>query len=112
MVEFSCADYVFPLLSRLQVLRLIRLLEFDLIDIGLFERNSRFLPSQLMASPIDFTQSVRESVEAVELRVADVFLQLGLDPADSSTDQVYARIREESFWLAAIEILRLPRKCQ
>jgi sugar phosphate isomerase/epimerase len=69
-----------------------------LIDIGLFERNSRFLPSELMASPIEFTQSVRESVEAAELRVADVFLQVGLDPADSSTNDpnpaVRARNRE------------------
>ncbi len=106
MVEFSCADYAFPLLSRLQVLRLIRLLEFELIDIGLFERNSRFLPSQLMASPIDFTQSVRESVEAVELRVADVFLQVGMDPADSSTNDPNpaVRARNRDVFCRALEL--------
>ena len=106
MVKFSCADYAFPLLSRLQVLQLIGILEFELIDIGLFERNSRFLPSQLMASPSEFTQSVRESVVAAELRVADVFLQIGLDPADSSTNDPSpaVRARNREVFCRAIEL--------
>jgi len=93
MVEFSCADYTFPLLSRFQVLRLIRLLDFELIDIGLFERNSRFLPSQLVASPTAFAQSVREDLEAAELRVADVFLQPGPHPRESSTNDPNPAVR-------------------
>ena len=86
MPEFSCADYSFPLLSRLQTLRLLRLLEFESVDIGLFGRNARFLPSQLMTAPKEFTRSVRQELELAELRVADVFLQIGLDPADSSAN--------------------------
>jgi sugar phosphate isomerase/epimerase len=101
MLEFSCADYTFPLLSRVQTLRLLRLLEFNWVDIGLFERNSRFLPSELMASSADFTRSVITDIQSTGIRVADVFLQVGLEPSDLSTNDpnpaVRARNREVFF---------------
>jgi sugar phosphate isomerase/epimerase len=98
MPEFSCADYSFPLLARQQTLRLLQLLEFVSVDIGLFERNPHFLPSDLMDSPGDFTRRVQQDLDASELRVADVFLQIGRDPAESSTNDpdpvIRARNRE------------------
>ncbi len=78
MVEFSCADYAFPLLSRVQIFQLLRVLEFEWIDIGLFEPNSRFLPSEIMTSPTGFTRGVLEDLESAGLHAADVFLQIGL----------------------------------
>ncbi len=101
MLEFSCADYTFPLLSRVQTLRLLRLLDFNWVDIGLFERNSRFLPSELMASSADFTRNVITDMQSTEIRVADVFLQIGIEPSDLSTNdpnpKVRARNREVFF---------------
>jgi sugar phosphate isomerase/epimerase len=93
MPDFSCADYTFPLLSRIQVLRLLRLLEFESIDIGLFERNSRFCPSQLKDSPTDFTRSVLEGTQSAGLNVSDVFLQVGLEPQDSSANDPSLAVR-------------------
>ena len=93
MPEFSCADYTFPLLSRGQVLRLLRLLEFEWVDIGLFARNPRFLPSQLMDAPKEFTRGVLNDLGSAGLRVADVFLQIGLDPADSSANDPDPAVR-------------------
>ncbi len=101
MLEFSCADYTFPLLSRAQTLQLLRLFEFQWVDIGLFERNPRFLPSELMTSTAEFTQRVMADLEPTGLRVADVFLQCGLEPAHLSTNDpnpaVRARNREVFF---------------
>ena len=101
MPEFSCADYTFPLLSRVQTLRLLRLLEFQWVDIGLFERNPRFLTSELMASPAAFTRNVIADVHSSGLRVADVFLQVGVEPPEMSTNDpnpvVRARNRDVFF---------------
>lgn len=98
MLDFSCADYTFPLLSRVQALRLLCLLEFQWVDIGLFQRNPRFLPSELMMSPASFTRSAKKDLQSTDLRVADVFLQVGLEPAHLSTNDpnpaVRARNRE------------------
>jgi sugar phosphate isomerase/epimerase len=86
MTEFSCADYTFPVVARQQALRLLQLLDFVFVDIGLFERSSHFLPSNLMDAPGEFTRRVQQDLDASELRVADVFLQIGRDPAESSTN--------------------------
>jgi sugar phosphate isomerase/epimerase len=96
MIKFSCADYSFPLLSRMQVLRLLKLLEFESADLGLFERNPRFLPSDLMASPDSFTRAALEDVNSQELQIADVFLQIGLEPADSSANDPNPKVRARS----------------
>lgn len=105
MLDFSCADYTFPLLSRVQVLRLLRLLDFESIDIGLFERNSRFLPSGLITAPKEFTRRVLEDLGAAELRAADVFLQIGLDPSDFSTNapELTVRARNREVFSRALE---------
>jgi len=93
MVEFSCADFSFPLLRRRQVLRLLNVLEFTWVDIGLFERNPSFLPSALMEAPAKFTRGVQEDLEANGLRAADVFLQIGREPAESSANDPDAAVR-------------------
>ncbi len=54
MIEFSSTDYSFPLLKRQQTLRLLQILEFNWVDIGLFERNPNFLPWALMEGPAKF----------------------------------------------------------
>jgi sugar phosphate isomerase/epimerase len=96
--EFSCAEYSFPLLNRRQALRLLQTLEFAWVDIGLFARNPNYLPSALMEAPLPFTRAVREELAASQLQAADVFLQIGSEPAESSANDpdpaVRARNRE------------------
>ena len=96
MVEFSCADFSFPLLRRRQALRLLNVLEFTWVDIGLFERNPSFLPSVLVEAPAEFTRGVQEDLEANGLRAADVFLQIGREPAESSANDPDAAVRERN----------------
>ena len=44
--RFACADFAFPLLTHDQALKLIAMLGFDGVDIGLFEERSHLWPSR------------------------------------------------------------------
>lgn len=105
MPEFSCADFSFPLLKRRQALQLLQILGFKWVDIGLFERNPSYLPSALMAAPTEFTREVLEDLEASELRAADVFLQIGREPAESSANDpnMGTRARNREVFLRALD---------
>ena len=48
----ACADFAFPLLPHDKVLDLIAMLEFDGVDIGLFEGRSHLWPSKVFVSPV------------------------------------------------------------
>jgi hypothetical protein len=110
MPDFSCADYTFPLLSRKQSLELLRLLDFEFVDIGLFERNPNYLPSLLMSSPADFIRGVQQDLTCAQIRTSDLFLQIGLEPAQSFANdpdpvvrvhnrEVFKRVALRAAWL-------------
>lgn len=98
MIRFSCADYSFPLLPRAKRLAILKLLGFSHVDLGLFERNSDLRPAQLAADPKSFTKQLKSELRDSELRVSDVFLQIGLEPsiaaANDPNPQVRTRNRE------------------
>jgi sugar phosphate isomerase/epimerase len=96
MLRFSCADFAFPLLSRQQSFQLLRLLGFCYVDLGLFARNKRLSPSELSASPIAFTNQLKEELKKANLQVADLFLQIGMHPADHAVNDASALVRAES----------------
>lgn len=105
MPEFSCADFSFPLLKRQQALQLLQILDFKWVDIGLFARNSNYLPSALMAAPAEFTRGVVNDLQTSRLRAADVFLQIGKEPAKSSANDPDAATRAQNreVFLRALE---------
>jgi sugar phosphate isomerase/epimerase len=92
-LEFACADYAFPLLSRQQCLHLIKLLGFRYVDLGLFARNPRFSPMELIASPAEFTRQLKHDLDNAGLLVSDVFLQVGTDPAEYAVNDPSALVR-------------------
>jgi sugar phosphate isomerase/epimerase len=93
MPEFSCADYTFPLLNRRQSLKLLQILGFGWVDIGLFERNPSYLPTALVDAPSSFTNAVREDLASSQLHVSDVFLQIGKEPAEFSVNDPDPAVR-------------------
>lgn len=94
MIQFSCADFTFPLMERAAALRLIRLLGFSHVDLGLFARSDHFSPLALQESPRGYTTRVTQDLQASELRVSDVFLQIGVDPVECSANDPDARRRQ------------------
>jgi sugar phosphate isomerase/epimerase len=96
MLKFSCADYSFPVLERSAALRLVKLLGFNHVDIGLFARSSHFSPIELRASPRSYIKQILHDLHAAELRVSDVFVQIGNDPSECAANDPSPAVREEN----------------
>lgn len=75
-LKLACADFAFPLLPHDKVLDLIAMLEFDGVDIGLFEGRSHLWPSKVFASPVKSGKQLGRKLADRHLRCADVFLQM------------------------------------
>ena len=78
-LKLATADFSFPLLAHDRVLDLIALLEFDGVDLGLFEGRSHLWPSREFKHPAVAGRRLRRKLAARGLRAADVFLQLAPD---------------------------------
>lgn len=77
--KLACADFTFPLLTHDQALRLIAMLGFEGVDIGLFEGRSHRWPSREFANVEQSARELKEIASSLGLRIADVFLQLAPD---------------------------------
>jgi len=75
-LKLACADFTFPLLPHDRVLDLIAMLEFDAVDIGLFEGRSHLWPSREFKSPTKSGNRLRRKLTERGLKCADVFLQM------------------------------------
>ena len=75
-LKLACADFAFPLLPHERVLDLIAMLEFDGVDVGLFEERSHLWPSKVFNKPSKSGDQLRRKLADRGLRCADVFLQL------------------------------------
>lgn len=93
MIHLSCSDYTFPLLPRAARLQMVRLLDLQFINLGLFERNAGLKPSQLAADPKGFTRKLKGELRRTGLRVSDVFLQIGLEPSIAAANDPSPRVR-------------------
>lgn len=93
-MRFSCSDYTFPLLSRRQSLQLIRLLEFDFVDLGLFARSPELSPKSLMEDGAAFTRSLKKDLADAGLGVSDLFLQIGSHPGESAANDPSSVVRQ------------------
>jgi sugar phosphate isomerase/epimerase len=78
-IKLACADFAFPLLSHEQSLRLIAMLGFEGVDIGLFEGRSHLWPSREFEDVTRSSAALKRQIDALGLRVADVFLQTAPD---------------------------------
>lgn len=77
--KFACSDFTFPLLKHNQVLSLISMLEFEGVDIGLFEGRSHLQPSTEFSNTKNNSKKLLKNLELNRLVAADVFLQCDND---------------------------------
>lgn len=96
MPKFSCADFTFPLLDRNKAFQLLRLLEFDHVDLGLFARSPRLSPRDLCASPAGYTTRLKEDLKSATLRVSDLFLQIGGNPSECAANDPSPSVRAQN----------------
>jgi sugar phosphate isomerase/epimerase len=78
-MKLACADFAFPLLPHHRVLDLIAMLDFDGVDIGLFEGRSHLWPSKEFRLPGKAGKRLGNELRKRGLRCADVFLQMAPD---------------------------------
>ena len=77
--KLACADFTFPLLPHEKVLQLIAMLEFEGVDIGLFENRSHLWPSREFVQLRSAAQRLKSQLDAHGLAAADIFLQMDPD---------------------------------
>ena len=76
---FACADFTFPLLTHDQALKLIAMLGFEGVDIGLFEDRSHLWPSREFKDVEAAARRLKVKLDDQGLRAADIFLQMDND---------------------------------
>ena len=79
MIRFSCADFTFPILAHDKVLALLALMDFKLVDIGLFTDRSHLQPPDQLDEPEKKGKALQEKAGSHGLEISDVFLQSSLD---------------------------------
>ena len=77
--KFASADFTFPLLEHDKVIKLIGLLGFDGIDIGLFENRGHLQPSAIFNDAAGNGRLLKQKTDDAGIVVADVFLQSDVD---------------------------------
>lgn len=77
--RLACADFTFPLLPHDDVLRLIAMLGFAGVDIGLFEQRSHLWPSREFVQPVRAAERLKAQLDVLGLAAADIFLQMDPD---------------------------------
>lgn len=93
--KFASADFTFPLLEHDKVIKLIGLLGFDGIDIGLFENRGHLQPSAVFDRAAENGKSLKQKTSDAGIVVADVFLQSDVDFEPKAINHPDARIRAE-----------------
>ena len=73
--KLACADFTFPLLTHDQSLDVIAMLDFDGVDIGLFEGRSHLQPSNQFPSLRNSARLLKRKAQDRGLEVADIYLQ-------------------------------------
>lgn len=77
--RFACADFTFPLLAHDQALKLIAMLGFEGVDIGLFEDRSHLWPSREFKDVESSARQLKKKLDDQGLQAADIFLQMDAD---------------------------------
>lgn len=93
--RYACADFTFPLLPHQDVLRLIGMMGFDGVDIGLFEERSHIRPSGEFVNPSQKGGELKKLAEDAGIVVADVFLQSAFDFQVRAANHIDEKIRRE-----------------
>jgi sugar phosphate isomerase/epimerase len=94
--RLACADFTFPLLSHENVLALVSMLQFDGIDIGLFEDRSHLQPTQMFANVSKNAKVLRNMLHDNNLESADIFLQAASDFISMASNHPDANIRRKA----------------
>ncbi len=103
--KLACADFTFPLLSHDESLRLISMLGFKGVDIGLFENRSHLWPSKEFQNVRRSARRLKKKLDGLGLKVADIFMQVGenFDTYAVNHPQAARRRKVRDWYLKTLE---------
>ena len=107
-MKLACADFTFPKLKHSDALRLIGMLGFRGVDIGLFEGRSHRWPSKEFRNIGRSSRELKRQAADSGLAVADVFLQMAPDfrPFAINHPQSARRRKARDWFVKALEYAR------
>ena len=94
--KFACADFTFPLLPHDKVIKLISLLDFEGVDIGLFQDRSHLQPTDQFGDTRKNALALKSKIDDAGLSPADVFLQTALDFDVTAINHPDVKVREHT----------------
>ncbi len=94
--SFACADFTFPLLTHDQSLKLIAMLGFEGVDIGLFEERSHLWPSREFQDVGASARQLKGRLDDQGLQAADIYLQMDTDFRPYAVNHPEASRRQKS----------------
>lgn len=94
--KLATADFTFPLLPHDKVLKLVSMLEFEGIDIGLFEERSHLWPSNEFKNVTASARRLKQKLDDQGLQAADIFLQMSEDFTPFAINHPQAARREKA----------------
>ena len=74
-MKLACADFTWPLLPHEHVLRLIRMLDIEAVDLGLFGKRSHVRPEMVQDDIPMWSGILKERIAQAGLELADFFFQ-------------------------------------
>lgn len=96
-MKLACADFAWPLLPHQDVLRLIRMLDLDALDLGLFGGNRTHIRPEEVREDIPMWSGIlKERIEQAGLTLADFFYQPAADFATMAVNNPDPRQQEEA----------------
>jgi sugar phosphate isomerase/epimerase len=110
-MKLACADFTWPLLPHEDVLRLIRSLGIDGLDLGVFAQRSHIRPEVIRADIPMWAGVLRERIRRAGLDLADVFVQNALDFETMAPNNPDPKEREAGMALF-LDTLELARRLE
>ena len=94
--KLACSNAAFPLLTLDKAIKVIQLLDFTGVDIGLFEGRGNINPSEELKNPIAAGKRLGKLIKESNLVLADIFYQGSVDFATSAINHPDSRVRKKS----------------
>jgi sugar phosphate isomerase/epimerase len=108
-VKLACADFTFPLLSHERALSLIRMLDLEGLDLGLFGNRSHVRPETVRADIPMWSGILKERIERAGLELADFFFQPWSDFTVLAVNHPDPKVRDDAREMFS-DMLELARR--
>jgi sugar phosphate isomerase/epimerase len=95
-IKLACADFSFPLLSHDAAIKLVGLMGFTGVDLGMFEGRSHLMPSTEFGDIPRRAREVKKKLGDAGLVAADVFLQMAPDFVPYAVNHPESERREKA----------------